>query len=467
MTRRLLDRFITGLTRLILRVFFRRVEVRGLENIPSNKPLIVTANHGNSLIDPILLTATLPVPIRFLAKSTLWEHPFIKYAVRFAGSIPIYRRKDEGVDTTQNARTFEKCWELLAQGGAIALFPEGVSHVEPYLMPMKTGAARIALEAQSNYGPMDVRIVPVGLSFDARGMFRSRALVLVGEAIDPSAEHQRHSDEERPAVRALTQRIDDALRSVTLNYDSWSDAGLIERAAALFLQPELAVPTRGRLTTHFDTRQAFIDGYKRLQETYPEEVAPVAKELARYDRLLAYLGLTDAQVASHYPLKKIFGFVARTFATLALWVPLALVGFVFNWLSYKIPGWLTALLKAPADQASTYKVFLSLVLFPLTWGTEAVLVGWKLGWSAGLFVVVLAPLSGYAALRFGEIFLRFFDETRAYLLLGIRGDVAVELKSRRQKIYTKICDLVELHGAQPSASETVSLSSVAQPSGIS
>ena len=58
------------------------------------------------------------------------------------------------------------------------IFPEGISHHEPQLAPIKTGAARIALSARDERGIHDLRIVPVGLNFEDKASPRTRVLVL-------------------------------------------------------------------------------------------------------------------------------------------------------------------------------------------------------------------------------------------------------------------------------------------------
>src|SRR6185436_12374607 len=133
------------LARLVLRIWFREVEVCGAERIP-------------------------PVQPRFLAKSTLWKIPILRPFLRLAGSIPVYRPQDKE-DTSRNAETFTRAGEVLAQRGAIALFPEGKSHSQPGLQPLRTGAARIVLEAERKHPGLGVRIVPVGLLFDAKETF--------------------------------------------------------------------------------------------------------------------------------------------------------------------------------------------------------------------------------------------------------------------------------------------------------
>jgi glycerol-3-phosphate O-acyltransferase/dihydroxyacetone phosphate acyltransferase len=172
--------WLVQLARTLTRIFFREIEVVGAERVPEAGPLLVVANHHNSLVDPALVLARLPRAPRFLAKSTLWKLPGLRVLLDAAGSIPVYRRQDAGEDTTRNRETFARCHEVLGAGGAVALFPEGISHDAPRLASLKTGAARIALEAGARFAPLGLRILPVGLVFDQKGKFRSRALLRVG-----------------------------------------------------------------------------------------------------------------------------------------------------------------------------------------------------------------------------------------------------------------------------------------------
>lgn len=213
-----LDAFVAGLARLMLRVFFREVEVVGLERIPRGVPLVIVANHVNSLVDPMLLLGFLGARPRVLAKSTLWSHPVVAPLVLLAGAIPVYRRGE--ADTARNTQIFARAGEALAGGAAIALFPEGGSHNEPHLLPLKTGAARLVLGAAATHGPIGLRIVPVGLVYEAKGGSRSRVVVNVGAVIDPTADAALYASDEARAVRRLTARIAEALGRVVVSYSS-------------------------------------------------------------------------------------------------------------------------------------------------------------------------------------------------------------------------------------------------------
>lgn len=423
---------LPSFARFLLRIFFREVEVAGLERFPARGPRLVVANHVNGLIDPVLLFGLLPAPPRFLAKSTLWKIPILRSLLDLAGAIPVYRRQDSGADVRKNEETFARCHEVLAAGGTVSLFPEGTSHSEPSLQPLKTGAARIALEAEARFGPLGLQIVPVGLLFDDKGKFRSRALLQVGEPFAAEGE-----------VRALTARIDDALQDVTLNYDSWEEARLVERAADLYARPELDVPRGRTLQETVDLRRALLDGYRELRERFPERIAALADEMRSYDRLLQLFGLRDEQVAARYLPSPVLRFIGRTALRLGFHLPLAVVGTALNLLPYWIVKGIAHRVRKTPDQHATMKVFPSLVLYPAFWVLQGIALGFLTSWPWGLLAAFAALPTGWAAMRFLERQLYFGREARGFLLLRTRTRLAEELRERRRRLYREVAELAD------------------------
>lgn len=440
-----LDALFQAFLRLLLRVFFRGVEIVGKERLPLGRPMVLVANHVNGLIDPLLLLGALPVYPRTLAKSTLWKNPLVRPFVQLAGAIPVYRRQDQ-VDTAQNEETFARSHALLAGGGALALFPEGKSHSEPALQPLKTGLARIVLGAGQKHPGLETRIVPVGLTFDAKEKFRSRVLLQIGEPVDPAPELAQGGAENPDAVRALTGRVAAALETVTLNYDSWEDARLVARAADLYGRDQVELPGRRPLAESFPIRQAILEGYEDLRRRFPDRVAGVAEAVRAYDRLLQVFRLRDDQVAAAYPPAPVMRFIVNTLLRLLIHLPLAIAGTVLNWVPYRLIGLVATRFAGPdADQTATYKLFGAVLLFPLTWTAAALLAAhWTGTWWSAPLAFLLAPLAGYAALLFDEHRVRFWKEARAYLLLRTRRNRAIELKERRRQVLEQVGELEEL-----------------------
>lgn len=198
---------VRGAGRIAVVIFFREVRVEEVQRLrAAPRARLLVAHHVNSLVDPLLIFAFLPGPPRFLAKSTLWQHPVVAPLVIVSDALPVYRHQD-GVDVARNIDTFARAREILGAGGTVALFPEGRSHSEPGLLPLKTGAARIALAATADGRARDLRIVPIGVLYEDKGRFRSRVVVRVGEPIDPAPEAMAYPSDGRAAVRALTARI--------------------------------------------------------------------------------------------------------------------------------------------------------------------------------------------------------------------------------------------------------------------
>ncbi len=444
--RRALDRLLAALDRLVLKTFFREIEVVGAENVPSSGPLLVVANHGNSLVDPMLVFGFLPRVSRFLAKSTLWRHPAARYLVRLAAAIPVYRRQDPGVDPSRNVEAFARSHEELAAGGVIALFPEGLSHSEPALAPLKTGVARIALGAERRRGPLGISIVPVGLNFEDREAFRSRVLIQIGGRIPISPAAASPRDEPDPeVVRALTAEVAAALREVTLNYDSWRQAELLDCAAQVYSRGVVEAPRRVRLSDQFRLKRDFLAGYRQLEAEEPALVRPVLAATERYDGLLREVGLEDRHVAATYPRALVARFLWRHLWSLTLWRPLALVGLVLNWLPYRIPGWVTRLVRLKRDVRATWKVLIAMVLFPLFWILEAAFAGWRWDWAWAPAVLAVAPVTGYLALTYSESWKALRDESRAFLKLKGRRAAVAELTRRRGEVAAEVRRLIDVH----------------------
>jgi 1-acyl-sn-glycerol-3-phosphate acyltransferase len=431
-------------SRLVLKIFFRRVEVLGAGRLETGGPRIVVGNHVNGLVDPLFLLGTLRLPVRLLGKSTLWRIPVLAQLMNLAGVIPIYRRQDRGFDAAGNLSAFTAAHEILRQGGTIGLFPEGKSHDEPQLQPLKTGVARIAIDAEQAHGPLGLRIVPVGLFFDERGRFRSRALVVVGEPLDPAPEVEQADLDEAAAVNALTERVADALEAITLNFASWDEARWIERGADVVLADPGSGPRRIELAAEFAARRRLSEGYERLMRERPAEVEAAVEAIRRYERMLEAADLDDRQVVARVEFSSALKFLGRVFTRLTVLWPAAVLGLLVNGPPFAVVHAIASRFRGEPNQLATYKIFPGLLLYPAAWATAGWLVGRAAGWPWGVAAFLLSPACGWLAIRFGERLELLWSEGRAFLLLRLQRGFAAELRRRREKVAEEIERLAAL-----------------------
>src|SRR5262245_16217741 len=240
--------------------FFYRIERAG-PALPEG-PLLLVGNHPNALVDPGLMIAVSPRPLTFLAKEPIFRMPVLGALVRGLGALPVVRAQDDPSRMRENVEALGAAARGLAEGRAIALFPEGRSHSEPSLGSLKTGAARLALQTG-----VPVRIVPVGLTYAEKGRFRSAVRVEFGPALEVSP-----GPVETGPVRALTERIAVALRALTLDLAAWEDLRLIEAADALYV---LATDAPARDP---ERQRLFARGLALLRAEQPERAEELTEE---------------------------------------------------------------------------------------------------------------------------------------------------------------------------------------------
>lgn len=429
---------------LALRLFFRRIETSGASRVPAGGPLVFVLNHPNGLIDPALVFTALPRRISFLAKSTLFRLPVAGWLMRTVEALPVYRRIDAGEDTARNRATFEACRRLLARGRCIALFPEGVSHDEPRLLPIKTGAARIALGAaaadEGGAEELNLLVVPVGLYYTSKISFRSEALLSFGEPFAvPSVRLGADGDPPREAVRALSDRIEEALRGVTLNAATRDQLEVARRAEQLFSSLYEGLAVEASLAARFDFLRRFVGLGGRAGQT--DGGARLRERLRSFDEELRRVRISpdNLTVTSHSAWHVFRHFLLRGAVLLAV-SPLALVGAFLH-----LPAYLAATLFArlfprhgPDDAGATVKVLASIFLVPLTWLVASAAAWLVWDWRAAVLALPLAALCGYAALRTVEELYDMRGWFKAALLLLRRRKFFLRLLLERRALLREI-----------------------------
>ncbi len=388
---------MTGLARVLIRVFFRRVELDGGDRVPQSGPVVLVANHTNGLVDGLLLMAALDRYPRFLGKATLFRIPPLWPFLKLAGVIPVYRTID-AVAGDGNVSAFATSRDVLASGRMIAVFPEGISHDDLSLQPLKTGAARIALEGA--YEGIDgIAVIAVGLTYDAKARFRSRALVRVAPPTDVAALVDSYRADTHGAVRALTQDLAAQLSSVSPTFSSWAEAEWCSRVADVVVRARgTSLPAETELVDRAETASRLAAAQRQPDGASLTELRAV---FAAYEHELELLGLSDAQVAAGYTRSRLRLTVLWAAAKVVIALPLAAIGVVIHILPFLV---VKQLAKRPANEGikATVKLLGCFASFLLVYVALGILVGQAFGAWVGSIAAAAAPMCGYASVRLNE-----------------------------------------------------------------
>ena len=337
----MLYRLLRVIARVALRWYYAEIVVQGAERVPRTGPLLIVANHPNALIDPLLVGTTVSRRVLMTAKATLFDHPALSMLLQAVGVVPLRRSKDESrgerevADSARNAEAFQSVTKALRRDAAVLIFPEGISHDNPAMAPLRSGAARMALQAHSS-GVRELRLLAIGLIFAEKERPNSDVLVRVGEPVVLDSWLAAGGGQN---VGALTQAIETQLRAVTLNFATAERAARAVRLARILsaLATDRAPVNEPRpLDAEADLANR-IDRATSALAAAPPALVDAADELSarlyalqrELDRL--GVGLEDVRISTRWPDGT--QFLVREVPIFLL----ATVALALGWLTHWIP----------------------------------------------------------------------------------------------------------------------------------
>lgn len=246
-----------------LHFYYKKIIVKGVENIPSDHPVLFTPNHQNSFMDALLVVTTNHRYTHFLTRADVFKKGFVQWLLSTLNLIPVYRIRDGWSSLDKNQETFNTCTRCFEKGECVMIFPEGNHSMHRRLRPLSKGFTRVLFEALQKNPSLQLSVVPVGLNFTDHKSFFSSVSIYYGKPV-----------------------------SVTAYFNEQQPQG------ANHLRHDLATVMK-QLITHIDDEPHYNEIIQRLEISHPDYLDPVAT-----NQLLEKIATAEVnQVVTHSPIK--------------------------------------------------------------------------------------------------------------------------------------------------------------------
>ncbi len=320
---------------------YRKTEIRGEENIPIDGPVILAANHCNTLMDAIVVLRANKGSIVFGARADMFNNRLIAKIMFFLRILPMVRQRDGLRNVLKNVETQDIIVETLENDVRFCMFPEGRHRPEKSLLPLGKGIFRAALAANARFGEKKpVYIVPVGLEYGDFFRYRSTSLLTYGRPINvtefvKSLNVETEAQMMEPLRKELASRLSEVFTYIP------DGEHLKEK---WILTKMLAIAEEGRNYGNFGTclydsmmkNKEFIVSIEKACEEHPEKMEDLLRDVAEFEKyrkkdgisIYSFRGKSDILKITGKTLAGIIGlpyFIFSSIVCLPMWVTEKLV----------------------------------------------------------------------------------------------------------------------------------------------
>lgn len=395
-----------------IRHSYRKIEIRGEENLPDDGPFILAVNHCNTLMDALVMLGAYKGATVFGARADMFNKSFIAKLMFFFRILPMVRQRDGLRNVLKNVETQDIIVATLENDVRFCMFPEGRHRPEKSLLPLGKGIFRAALAANAKFGDnKPVYIVPAGIEYGDFFRYRSTSVLTYGKPLNVTAfaktlDVESEAQMIEPLRKELVSRMSE-LFSYIPDGEHLKEKWVLTKMLSISSQNK---PYGNFGTCLYDSmmqNREIIASIRKACEENPEKMEELLKDVAEFDRYRRKDGI------SIYSFRKNNGLPAILGKCLA-----ALIGlpyFIFS-AAASLPMWVAEILirrmvkdKAFRNTVSFgVKLGLGLIWFPVL----AVLTFCLLPWHAASLILLLSVPSYSFLHDYIEGMRRFISDIR-------------------------------------------------------
>jgi len=405
------------------KLFFRKLEIIGKENIP-DEPFLVICNHQNGLIDAILPVFGIPSHrMVFIARGDIFKKDTIAKILKWCRVLPAFRVRDTGKENLgENDKIFELAAQILKDGKVIGLFPEAALQYDKSMGSFKKGFARIAFRAEeiSDFN-LHLKIVPMTNYYENFHSAGHKALLNIGKPFEFGELLDTYREHPEAAYRQLALKAQEYVRPLMLDIADKENLDQLDSLREIYRETKHGKAARRmRMSERLTSDQTMLEKFRKLKEGKPEKFAWFMEKTKQYSELLAKLNFRNWLIG------KTLGFFEMFILSLLalVFAPFFAVPWLLDIVPYKIPELVVKKLKDKRMSASMRFGIGTVVSIP-AWNLLLFGLSFIIPWPWWCSFVLLAFLTvsfiPFIALR--HWFLKFYHRWRYFAKQGKDSDL--------------------------------------------
>jgi glycerol-3-phosphate O-acyltransferase / dihydroxyacetone phosphate acyltransferase len=406
------------------KIYFKKIYHFGGENIPKDKPVILSINHPTAFFEPTVMACTFQEhDFYFITRGDVFQKPFFRRVCESLLMIPIYRFKDGFDNLRKNESSLQLITQLLGDRKKIQIFSEGGTETIKRLRPLQKGMARMAFDAYKKYGDQDLQIVPVGFTYSDPHHPRREVMIKIGAPIPLSNYYALYAESSAKGINQVTADVQKAMRPCLVHVEKDSDLVLSEQLFKLYRNsfPQTIFPLIQRSERRLMAHQEIADNLSQLDDNQRFELG---NKNDVYFSKLDKLGIDDVAIAQPWH---------ASFKNLIVLI-LGFIPFVIGWFGHGLPNLYG---KKIRDEKVEYLEFRGPVRQAVS--TIAMLIQYLIlfliaiiiqHWAFWAFILML-PLLGFYSLIYVDLLKNY---NRCNRLKRLNTEGLLELRAERETI---------------------------------
>ncbi len=416
-------------------IFYKKISITGLENIPKDKPLFFAPNHQNALMDPFIVIATTKKRPVFVARSDVFKNPFVAKILILCKVLPAYRIRDGKENLKKNVELFNTSVKILENKNIIGLFPETIHTDKHRLRILKKGVQRIVFQTEEAHDfNLGTHVVPIGINYSNYWNFKSKILINYGKPIPVAKYKDIYLENPQKAMLALRDEMTEGLLPLMIHIKTEEFYDLYELLREIYhadMLKTLELPVNEK--NKFIADKKLIDALDEELENNPKNIKDLDFKVKGYNSGIKEYNIRDWVLRKNENLPSI---LLKSLLLLLILSPVFIYGAINNIIPYLLPSLITTKVK---DKQFTSSIILILgfILFPLFYLIQSVLflAFIEPNWLTLVYLISL-PITGLIAFSIH----RYFIKLRAQwvFLLNRKKEKLIKLTKLRKEIILNV-----------------------------